>query len=73
MAHIEIEWLSDEHDCETCGWAFASGARVRQDGELLLELIPFASCFGSDHWDQAEVYDAIFRELGHTVELRETD
>jgi hypothetical protein len=68
MPKIEIEWLSDSNDCDQCGGGYADGARVTLDGELLLELIPRASCFGStDDWSEAAVHDAILRALGYEV------
>lgn len=74
MPKIDIEWLSDEQECDTCGWNWAGGARVKLDGELLLELIPRASCFGSEHdWDAAQVHVAILQALGHEVRTRYGD
>lgn len=68
MATIRIEWLSDSHGCETCGTSYAEGARVFVDGKPVIELLPFADCFGGAHHDWPEVVDALLTHLGHTVE-----
>lgn len=70
MARIEIEWLSDETDCDQagCSGGWADGARVTLDGKPLLELIPCASCFGSeDDWDSKAVLLRVLQALGHEV------
>ena len=69
MSDVKIEWLSDYSDCEQCGGNYADGARVWIDGEVVFELIPRASCFGSEHdWSERTVYELIFERLGHTLE-----
>ena len=64
---INIIWLADSHECETCGTSFAQGARVYKDDELWIELEPHAHCFESKDYDCNEVYKRILRELGHEV------
>jgi hypothetical protein len=67
MSTIEIDWLHDEHNCETCGWSLSQGAIVRVDGKQILELRPRAHCLGSENWDDADVYKLILRKLGYQV------
>lgn len=64
---IQIEWLSDYSDCDTCGMNYSDGARVTLDGKELLNLVPHASCYGGDHWDERTVYELILQELGYDV------
>lgn len=65
--NIHIQWLSDSHDCETCGSDYSEGAIVSFDGEQAISLIPVAHCFDNRTWDSGEVYNAILEKLGHTV------
>lgn len=64
---IKIEWLYDEHDCETCGSSYAEGAKVHINGELVIENIPYAHCYGGENWDRDDIYKRIFLELGYHV------
>jgi len=65
---ISIEWLGDTHDCETCGPAWAEGARVYIDGLLVLDLQPSAHCYDGVSYQEGDVYRHILEHLGHTVE-----
>lgn len=65
---IEIEWLSDDWDCEDCGGSWAEGAVVKFDGVIALNLIPSAHCYDGISYDRDEVFRQILQELGHTVE-----
>ena len=67
MSEITIEWLHDEYDCDTCGWDFASGARVYRDGELLVEMVPHAHCFDGSTYDDREVFKRTLEALGHRL------
>lgn len=67
MSEISIEWLTDYHNCETCGSNYAEGAVVSIDGSVAIEMRPVAHCFGGDNFEQSEVFDRILRHLGHTV------
>lgn len=67
---IKIQWLSDEHDCETCGNSYAEGARVFIDNEVL-EFTPYASCFGGDSWYVEDIYKEIINYLGYEIEVIE--
>lgn len=67
MAKIEIEWLADSYECDTCGFAFAEGAVVRIDDEVRVELRPRAHCQGGDHFPENVVYRAVIEALGHEI------
>ena len=64
---IEIEWLEDEHDCDTCGWAYATGAKVKFHGDEVITMEPVAHCFGGSDYSPDTVYLAIIEKLGHEV------
>ena len=74
---IKIEWLTDTHDCETCGTSWADGARVtvtRRGGkQSVLEFTPVARCHDSSDWSSDEVFKAILVSLGYDVEEVRTD
>jgi hypothetical protein len=65
---IKIEWLSDDYDCEQCGGAWASGAKVTFEDGSSFELTPVASCFGGEDYTADDVFIAILKHLGHDVE-----
>ena len=67
MAQIDIEWLDDSSDCDTCGCSYAEGAVVKIDGEVTLDLTPSAHCFGGVNHDREDVFYRILQHLGHTV------
>ena len=64
---IEIEWLEDEHECDTCVLAFAEGAMVKINGEVAFHLKPSAHCMGGDHWEREDVYKMILNRLGYST------
>lgn len=64
---IKIEWLTDEMDCETCGFNWASGAMVTMPDGSTIDLSPSVSCFESTHYEQEDVYKAILEKLGYSV------
>lgn len=70
MAKIEIEWLEDSSDCETCSGGYAEGAVVKIDGKATLDMTPHASCFGGTSYSQDEVYQRVFAHLGHELVLQ---
>ena len=67
---LEIDWLTDDHDCESCGSAFSQGAEVRLNGKVMLSLLPLAMCFGSESYHEIDIYQAILNHLGFTVTTR---
>lgn len=66
---IEIEALTDSYECDTCGWSDAYGANVYFDGELAIDLIPVANCYGGKNYTDEDIFTAILNKLGHTVEI----
>ena len=66
---IEIEWLSDDYDCDTCGGSWAEGAIVKFDGEVVIEMIPSAHCYDVETYNETEVFKAILEKLGHTLDV----
>lgn len=67
---LDIEWMTDEHDCETCGSSWAEGAVVRLGDGVIVELRPHAACYDGASHDSAEVYRAILTSLGFSVSER---
>lgn len=70
MQRLEIEWLEDSTDCDQagCDGGYATGAVVRLNGNIILECIPKASCFGSENdWTAYEIYEKIINTLGYEV------
>jgi hypothetical protein len=68
MTKIKIEWLSDEHECDTCGWTYATGAAVEFDGVPCIDLEPSAYCYDGESYDAEDVFRRIIERLGHTIE-----
>jgi hypothetical protein len=62
---VNIEWLSDSTDCDQagCSGGYSTGAIVKLDGTIILELIPVAACFGGDSWDREDVWAMILEKL----------
>ena len=74
MTDINITWLTDEHDCETCGSTYADGAIVCIDDKIVLNLAPVAHCFDGVHYNREDVLRKILKYLGHTLhEVSEND
>ena len=70
---IDINWISDVTDCETCGSSYAEGAVVSFDGEVVIDMTPAAACYDGVSFDSSEVYQAILEKLGHTVSTETTE
>lgn len=64
---ISIEWLDDQYECEDCGYSYATGARVKLNGEEILLLEPVAHCYGGDNFSTTDVYYQILNKLGYKV------
>lgn len=64
---VEITWLDDSHDCETCGSSCAEGARVSIDGSLVLDLEPVAHCYDGASWERDTILHRILAQLGAHV------
>lgn len=67
MNNIHIKWLTDEHDCETCGSSYAEGAIVSIDGMIGLDFEPVAHCYAGETYTREQVYRKILEYLGHTI------
>jgi hypothetical protein len=67
MTTIRIERTIDRHDCETCGFSAADGARVFFDGAPKLNLNPIAHCYDGVDYDDEDIAREILRELGSNV------
>ena len=68
---IEITWLEDSNDCETCGISFETGAFVvieDERGVSSLMYEPVAHCYQGEGWSPDEVYQGILKHLGYVVE-----
>lgn len=70
--NVEIEWIYDEHDCDTCGPSFAEGAVVRVDNMVVLEMMPLAHCYSSTSYSQDEVYNALLNRFGFDVTIKDS-
>ena len=66
---IKIEFCEDVHECETCGCAYASGAKAWFDDELVLNLEPVAHCYDSKTWEESEIFEQVLHQLGHKLEI----
>lgn len=65
---VQIKWMSDHHECETCGTSYADGAIVTFENTIpAIHMIPHAHCYDGEDYDAETVYKEILRRLGHTV------
>lgn len=64
---LHIEWLEDEHECDTCGTSWARGATVTLDGVVIVSKIPHANCFGGSDYDDDEIFEDIIKALGYEL------
>lgn len=64
---IRIEWVTDSHECETCGSNYADGAYVHIDGREVLDLSPAAACYGGTDYSEAAVLKKVLEYLGHEI------
>ncbi len=70
MHKLEIEWTTDTSECDQpgCSGGWADGATVKLNGEVILDLVPVATCFGDgDSWHYETVYKLILEKLGYEV------
>lgn len=70
---IEIEWMSDDTDCETCGSSWATGAVVKIDGEVVIDMTPAAACYDGVSYEESQVYAALLKHLGHEIQESHVD
>ena len=64
---IEIEVLTDDHDCETCGSNWAEGGVVRVDGKEVLRREPVAYCYGVPSFSEHELLVMALKKIGVEV------
>ncbi len=55
IEEIAITTESDRSDCDTCGFNFDEGGRVRVNGKLAFEYKPLASCCGNANYDEGDL------------------
>jgi len=67
MKRIEIETLSDVHECETCGSSWAEGGVVYVDGEEILRREPLAYCYGTPSYSESDLLVMALKKLGIDV------
>lgn len=63
-----IVWLEDQHECETCGYAYAQGYKVYKGDKLIIDKCPIASCFDSLNYDHSNAAFDILNLEGISVE-----
>lgn len=68
MKRIEIETMTDEHECETCGSSWSEGGVVYVDGEEVLCREPRAYCYGTPSYSESDLLVMALKKLG--VEVR---
>lgn len=66
---VDIQWLRDSHECDTCGMSDAEGAIVSIDGKQVLSLEPCAHCYGGDNWNYEAVLRMTLAKLGYRVTI----
>lgn len=68
MVHqVKIEWSTDSHECDDCGTSFATGAIVRVDDVVILNVPAIAHCYTSTHLETEDVYKKILEHLGCVI------
>lgn len=68
MKKLKVVWSYDEHDCETCGHMWSSGAVVTLDDEVILDEPASCSCFHSVDIHTEDVLKALCDKLGIKIE-----
>ena len=63
-----IEFLSDDMDCETCGWSSATGYIIYKNGEEVVNKTPTAHCYDSESYDHENALLDILEHAGIKVE-----
>jgi hypothetical protein len=65
---IRIELTDDDYECDLCGFAYATGAKIYLDGVLSLNLVPRAHCFRGTTYDHNEIMRRAFALVGIELE-----
>lgn len=66
---VQVNMWDDEHDCETCGFSFATGGEVYIDGELVISRPPRAYCFDCDNTEAEDLIILALKEVGIEVSI----
>ena len=61
---IEIETMTDDHDCETCGCSWAEGGVVYVDGKEVLRRKPSAYCYGAPSFSEHDLLVMALKKIG---------
>ena len=69
MSLVQIKWLTDYHDCETCGTSYAEGAEVYVEENLVIAMVPSAHCFEGISYEQEDVYKKVLDYFSHKLEI----
>ena len=64
-----IELLVDEHDCETCGSAYAEGYQIFLNDELVIDKKPIAHCFNLLTYPDWQAYQDVLRLVAPDLEI----
>lgn len=64
---IEIETMTDEHDCETCGCSWSEGGVVYVDGKEVLRREPTAYCYGAPSFSEHDLLVMTLKKIGVEV------
>lgn len=64
---IEIETMTDDHDCETCGCSWAEGGVVYVDGKEVLRREPRAYCYGTPSFSEHDLLVMTLKKIGVEV------
>jgi len=69
----KIEYMQDDHDCETCGWCCAEGYKIYKNGVLVLDKSPVAHCYDSVNFPHDNAAFEILKLEGIAVEVNSDD
>jgi hypothetical protein len=61
---IDINIMSDIHECETCGSSWSEGGTVYVDDELILERLPSAYCYDSPSFNESDLLVMALKKIG---------
>jgi len=63
MNKLNIDWLYDEHDCETCGGSYSIGAVVKYNNKIILDKPACAHCFSEPDIDYEQILYVLCKHL----------
>lgn len=67
MKRIDITTSETDDDCDLCGSCFGRGGVVKIDGKEVLDIEPFASCFGGIYYEDGELLVLALSRVGIDV------